>query len=52
MVGAVSRAEHVVRLLDAGPLPGATGEFPLPPKLTMTHCHGGDVLAAVPAAGG
>jgi succinyl-diaminopimelate desuccinylase len=48
VVGAVSRAAHLVRLLDAGPLPGASGEFPLPPKLTVTYCHGGEGFSVVP----
>ncbi|MFE5755075.1 M20 family metallopeptidase [Streptomyces massasporeus] len=48
VVGAVSRAAHLVRLLDAGPLPGAAGAFPLPPKLTVTYCHGGEGFSAVP----
>lgn len=47
-VGAVSRAAHLVRLLDAAPLPGAAGSFPLPPKLTVTYCHGGEGFSAVP----
>jgi succinyl-diaminopimelate desuccinylase len=46
-VGAVSRAAHLVRLLDASPLPGAAGSFPLPPKLTVTYCHGGEGFSAV-----
>ena len=48
VVGAVSRAAHLVRLLDASPLPGASGEFPLPPKLTVTYCHGGEGFSVVP----
>ncbi|MFD5742856.1 M20 family metallopeptidase [Streptomyces massasporeus] len=48
VVGAVSRAAHLVRLLDAGRLPGAAGSFPLPPKLTVTYCHGGEGFSAVP----
>ncbi|MEV5101646.1 M20 family metallopeptidase [Streptomyces massasporeus] len=48
VVGAVSRAAHLVRLLDAGLLPGAAGAFPLPPKLTVTYCHGGEGFSAVP----
>ncbi|MET9525054.1 M20 family metallopeptidase [Streptomyces coeruleorubidus] len=47
-VGAVSRAAHLVRLLDEAPLPGASGEFPLPPKLTVTFCHGGEGFSVVP----
>ncbi len=47
-VGAVSRAAHLVRLLDAAPLPGVSGEFPLPPKLTVTFCHGGEGFSVVP----
>ncbi|MFF5842860.1 M20 family metallopeptidase [Streptomyces massasporeus] len=48
VVGAVSRAAHLVRLLDTAPLPGAAGPFPLPPKLTVTYCHGGEGFSAVP----
>jgi succinyl-diaminopimelate desuccinylase len=47
-VGAVSRAAHLVRLLEASELPGADGEFPLPPKLTVTSCHGGEGFSVVP----
>ncbi|MER7406307.1 M20/M25/M40 family metallo-hydrolase [Streptomyces sp. NPDC000070] len=47
-VGAVSRAAHLVRLLDEAPLPGVSGEFPLPPKLTVTFCHGGEGFSVVP----
>ncbi|MET9760871.1 M20/M25/M40 family metallo-hydrolase [Streptomyces sp. NPDC006372] len=47
-VGAVSRAAHLVRLLDEAPLPGAGGDFPLPPKLTVTSCHGGEGFSVVP----
>ncbi|MFJ7333128.1 M20 family metallopeptidase [Streptomyces sp. NPDC101110] len=47
-VGAVSRAAHLVRLLEASPLPGARGDFPLPPRLTVTYCHGGEGFSAVP----
>jgi succinyl-diaminopimelate desuccinylase len=48
VVGAVSRAAHLVRLLEASALPGTSGEFPLPPKLTVTYCHGGEGFSAVP----
>ncbi|MEU3852887.1 M20/M25/M40 family metallo-hydrolase [Streptomyces sp. NPDC029554] len=47
-VGAVSRAARLVRLLDEAPLPGAHGAFPLPPKLTVTYCHGGEGFSVVP----
>ncbi|MFJ4979425.1 M20 family metallopeptidase [Streptomyces coeruleorubidus] len=47
-VGAVSRAAHLIRLLDEAPLPGVSGEFPLPPKLTVTFCHGGEGFSVVP----
>ncbi|MFF4359903.1 M20 family metallopeptidase [Streptomyces sp. NPDC001604] len=46
--GAVSRAARLVRLLEDAELPGAEGEFPLPPKLTVTSCHGGEGFSAVP----
>ncbi|MFF4255217.1 M20 family metallopeptidase [Streptomyces sp. NPDC001663] len=47
-VGAVSRAARLVQLLDEAELPGAVGEFPLPPKLTVTSCHGGEGFSVVP----
>ncbi|MEU1853697.1 M20/M25/M40 family metallo-hydrolase [Streptomyces sp. NPDC019990] len=47
-VGAVSRAARLVRLLDAATLPGVSGDFPLPPKLTVTYCHGGEGFSLVP----
>ncbi|WP_405577394.1 M20 family metallopeptidase [Streptomyces sp. NBC_01092] len=46
--GAVSRAARLVRLLEEAELPGAEGEFPLPPKLTVTSCHGGQGFSVVP----
>ncbi|SDN51300.1 succinyl-diaminopimelate desuccinylase [Streptomyces sp. cf386] len=46
--GAVSRAAHLVRLLEEAELPDAEGEFPLPPKLTVTSCHGGQGFSVVP----
>ncbi|MFJ7071809.1 M20 family metallopeptidase [Streptomyces sp. NPDC098781] len=46
--GAVSRAAQLVRLLEEAELPGAEGEFPLPPKLTVTFCHGGQGFSVVP----
>ncbi|MDF2264908.1 M20/M25/M40 family metallo-hydrolase [Streptomyces coacervatus] len=47
-VGAVSRAARLVQFLDKAELPGPEGEFPLPPKLTVTSCHGGDGFSVVP----
>ncbi|WP_030955604.1 M20 family metallopeptidase [Streptomyces sp. NRRL S-481] len=47
-VGAVSRAARLIRLLDDAPLPGVSGDFPLPPKLTVTYCHGGEGFSVVP----
>ncbi|MGW3292119.1 M20 family metallopeptidase [Streptomyces sp. NPDC001002] len=46
--GAVSRAAQLVRLLEEAELPGVEGEFPLPPKLTVTFCHGGEGFSVVP----
>jgi succinyl-diaminopimelate desuccinylase len=46
--GAVSRAAQLVRLLEEAELPGAIGEFPLSPKLTVTSCHGGQGFSVVP----
>ncbi|MGC9543877.1 M20 family metallopeptidase [Streptomyces sp. UG1] len=46
--GAVSRAAELVRLLDAAALPAAAADFPLPPKLTVTSCHGGQGFSVVP----
>ncbi|MFJ4774527.1 M20 family metallopeptidase [Streptomyces uncialis] len=50
VVGAVSRAAHLVRLLDAAELPGADASsgFPLPPKLSVTTFHGGEGYSVVP----
>ncbi|EDY51746.1 M20 family metallopeptidase [Streptomyces clavuligerus] len=50
VVGAVSRAAHLVRLLDAAELPGVdcSSGFPLPPKLSVTAFHGGEGFSAVP----
>jgi len=46
--GAVSRAAQLVQLLEEAELPDADGEFPLPPKLTVTSCHGGEGFSVVP----
>ena len=46
--GAVSRAARLVRLLEESELPGAHGEFPLPPKLTVTSVRGGEGFSVVP----
>ncbi|MDN3024212.1 M20/M25/M40 family metallo-hydrolase [Streptomyces sp. S.PB5] len=46
--GAVSRAALLVRLLEEAELPDADGEFPLPPKLTVTSIHGGEGFSVVP----
>ncbi|MEU5690126.1 peptidase dimerization protein [Streptomyces venezuelae] len=50
VVGAISRAACLVRLLDAAPLPGAAGApgFPLPPKLSVTAFHGGQDFSVTP----
>ncbi|MCD9874861.1 M20 family metallopeptidase [Streptomyces guryensis] len=47
-LGAVSRAARLVRLLEEAELPGAEGGFPLPPKLTVTSCHGGEGFSVIP----
>ncbi|MFI8930584.1 M20 family metallopeptidase [Streptomyces sp. NPDC053474] len=49
-VNAISRAAHLVRLLDAAELPGADGAsgFPLPPKLSVTAFHGGQGFSVSP----
>ncbi|EFL29978.1 peptidase dimerization [Streptomyces viridochromogenes DSM 40736] len=47
-VGAVSRAARLVRLLDEAPLPGTGADVPLPPRLTVTSCHGGEGFSVVP----
>ncbi|PLW65313.1 peptidase dimerization protein [Streptomyces sp. DJ] len=43
VVGAITRAAHLVRLLDTAELPGVKrgSGFPLPPKLSVTAFHGG-----------
>ncbi|MFI8228705.1 M20/M25/M40 family metallo-hydrolase [Streptomyces sp. NPDC085900] len=46
--GAVSRAALLVRLLEEAELPDTEGEFPLPPRLTVTFCHGGEGFSVVP----
>jgi succinyl-diaminopimelate desuccinylase len=50
VVGAISRAAHLVRLLDATDLPGVDGTsaFPLPPKLSVTSFHGGQGFSVTP----
>ncbi|MEV7384305.1 M20 family metallopeptidase [Streptomyces lydicus] len=50
VVGAISRAAHLVRLLDAADLPGVDGGsgFPLPPKLSVTSFHGGQGFSVTP----
>jgi succinyl-diaminopimelate desuccinylase len=50
VVGAISRAAHLVRLLDAAELPGvdAASGFPLPPKLSVTAFHGGQGFSVTP----
>ncbi|MEV4741607.1 M20/M25/M40 family metallo-hydrolase [Streptomyces sp. NPDC049555] len=50
VVGAISRAAHLVRLLDTADLPGADGAsgFPLPPKVTVTSFHGGEGFSVTP----
>ncbi|MFG2697206.1 M20 family metallopeptidase [Kitasatospora sp. NPDC048407] len=50
VVGAVSRAAHLVHLLDAAELPGSDGSsgFPLTPKLTVTAFHGGAGFSVTP----
>ncbi|MEV0634701.1 M20/M25/M40 family metallo-hydrolase [Streptomyces sp. NPDC050619] len=47
-MGAVSRAARLVGLLEAAELPGGGAEFPLPPKLSVTSCHGGQGFSVVP----
>ncbi|MFI0742724.1 M20 family metallopeptidase [Streptomyces sp. NPDC021100] len=51
VVGAISRAAHLVRLLDAAELPSAdsTSGFPLSPKLSVTSFHGGEGFSVTPA---
>ncbi|MGW2592373.1 M20 family metallopeptidase [Streptomyces sp. NPDC001515] len=50
VVGAVSRAAHLVRLLDTAELAGAGdgAGFPLPPKLSVTAFHGGQGFSVTP----
>jgi succinyl-diaminopimelate desuccinylase len=50
VVGAISRAAHLVRLLDAAELPGLDkfSQFPLPPKLSVTSFHGGQGFSVTP----
>ncbi|MFD8911157.1 M20 family metallopeptidase [Streptomyces sp. NPDC059575] len=50
VVGAISRAAHLVRLLDSAELPGVDDDsgFPLPPKLSVTAFHGGQGFSVTP----
>ncbi|MEU6242953.1 M20/M25/M40 family metallo-hydrolase [Streptomyces sp. NPDC047024] len=50
VVGAISRAAHLVRLLHSAELPGVDGDsgFPLPPKLSVTAFHGGQGFSVTP----
>ena len=50
VVGAISRAAHLVRLLDTAELPAldAASGFPLPPKLSVTSFHGGQGFSVTP----
>ncbi|MEU1668428.1 M20/M25/M40 family metallo-hydrolase [Streptomyces sparsogenes] len=50
VVGAISRAAHLVRLLDTADMPGVDGGsgFPLPPKLSVTSFHGGQGFSVTP----
>lgn len=51
VLGAISRAAHLVRLLDEADLPrapGAGAEFPLPPKVSVTAITGGQGFSVTP----
>ncbi|MFE0776873.1 M20 family metallopeptidase [Streptomyces sp. NPDC058861] len=49
VTGAITRAAHLVRLLDAAELPGPGDTvFPLGPKLTVTAFHGGEGFSVTP----
>ncbi|CAL9410489.1 M20 family metallopeptidase [Streptomyces sp. enrichment culture] len=50
VVGAITRAAHLVRLLDAADLPGVDNGsgFPLPSKLSVTAFHGGQGFSVTP----
>ncbi|MER5890870.1 M20/M25/M40 family metallo-hydrolase [Streptomyces sp. NPDC001941] len=50
VTGAISRAAHLVRLLDTAELPGAddASGFPLPAKLSVTAFHGGQGFSVTP----
>ncbi|MYV68252.1 M20/M25/M40 family metallo-hydrolase [Streptomyces sp. SID2131] len=48
-ISAITRAAHLVRLLDAAELPGPNvSGFPLGPKLTVTAFHGGEGFSVTP----
>lgn len=53
VVGAITRAAHLVRLLDTAELPSTAGTsgFPLPPKLSVTAFHGGEGFSVTPDRG-
>ncbi|MET8747238.1 M20/M25/M40 family metallo-hydrolase [Streptomyces sp. NPDC004728] len=50
VIGAITRAAHLVRMLDAADLPGIDRDsaFPLPPKLSVTAFHGGQGFSVTP----
>ncbi|MFG2815629.1 M20 family metallopeptidase [Streptomyces sp. NPDC048410] len=50
VVGAISRAAHLVRLLDEAQLPSTETDsgFPLPPKLSVTAFHSGQGFSVTP----
>ncbi|TGN73909.1 M20 family peptidase [Streptomyces bauhiniae] len=50
VVGAISRAAHLVRLLDEAQLPGVDVDsgFPLSPKLSVTAFHSGQGYSVTP----
>ncbi|MEU5083063.1 MULTISPECIES: M20/M25/M40 family metallo-hydrolase [Streptomyces] len=50
VIGAISRAAHLVRLLDTTGLPGVDdgSQFPLPPRLSVTAFQGGQGFSVVP----
>ncbi|MEU0989215.1 M20/M25/M40 family metallo-hydrolase [Streptomyces sp. NPDC005953] len=50
VVGAISRAAHLVRLLDSAELPDgeSSSGFPLTPKLSVTTFHGGEGFSVIP----
>ncbi len=47
-INAIDRARALMNHITAAPLPGADGQFPLPPKVTITGIRGGGSFTLIP----